>query len=198
MKLFVCRALTSSAALPARRTRRPRKRPWCWARSARLLSPAVTIHRRGNLAARSGWTCSSRPDGKERLRVGFTDVPAPAAGPGLRMFVNHTKCCNRNANGAAGLLHRPPPPSFDANCNVTQNAPLPTLVAETNVTMKIIVDGGLVEVFGMNAVALTAIAAPSPDVAPDQRRVQVFGAGQAGMAPACDVQGWKLVYKLSL
>ena len=82
--------------------------------------------------------------------------------------------------------------AVDTNCNVTQNAPLPAITAETNVTMKILVDGGLVELYGVNAVALTAIAAPSPDVPPEERMVEPFGIGQGGPAHMCDIQGWKL------
>ena len=118
------------------------------------------------------------PDGEERLRVGFTDVPIRTAAPGLRMFVNHTKCCNRNTDALAE----------DMNCNVTQNAPLPAIRAATNVTMKVLVDGGLIELYGMNAVALTAIAAPSPDVPPEERVVVAFSTGRT----LCDIQGWKL------
>jgi hypothetical protein len=130
------------------------------------------------------------PDGRERLRVGFTDEPIPTAAPGLRMFVDHSKCCSRN-NGSAAAG----PAGVDPSCNTTQNAPLPAIITEeTNVTMRILVDGGLVEVYGMDAVALTAVATPSSGVSPELRTAGVFAEG-AAVASACEVHGWKLSLK---
>lgn len=120
------------------------------------------------------------PDGRERLRIGFTDVSIPTAGPGLRMFVDHTKCCNHGEG-------------VTPNCSATQNAPLPSIVAGDNVTMRILVDGGLVEVYGMNAVVLTAVAAPSSNVAPHQRTVQAFVEDKSTAAISqCSIEGWAL------
>jgi hypothetical protein len=137
------------------------------------------------------------PDGSESLRVGFTDVPIPTASPGLRMFVDHSKCCNRAASRRLPVpgdaRPRPPPGTAAAGCD-TQSAPLPALSGGTNVTMRILVDGGLVEVYGMDAVALTAVAAPSPDAAaPEQRLVRTFAEGAT--ASPCEVHGWKLSLK---
>ena len=76
-----------------------------------------------------------------------------------------------------------------------QNAPLPAIITEeTNVTMRILVDGGLVEVYGMDAVALTAVATPSSGVSPELRTAGVFAEG-AAVASACEVHGWKLSLK---
>ena len=107
------------------------------------------------------------------------------------MFVDHTKCCSHK--GVQQRTRRPTPLTNDPKCNATQNAPLPPIVSETNVTMRILVDGGLVEVYGMDAVALTAIAAPSPNVAPYQRIAQTF-VEDANTVPGsiCHVEGWKL------
>ena len=87
------------------------------------------------------------------------------------------QCCNSSAP--------------DLGRDLTQNAPLPALPGETNVSMRIFVDGGLVEVYAMDMVALTAVAAPLPTVAtPEQRLVRAFAEGPAGSP--CEVHGWKL------
>lgn len=117
------------------------------------------------------------PDSTESLRVGFADVPISAASPGLRMFIDHSQCCNRSAP--------------DLGCDLTQNAPLPALPGETNVSMRIFVDGGLVEVYAMDMVALTAVVAPLPNVAtPEQRLVRALAEGTAGSP--CEVHEWRL------
>ena len=59
--------------------------------------------------------------------------------------------------------------------------------------MRIFVDGGLVEVYSMDAVVLTAVAAPSAELGrPEQRTVEAFDDRVGALAGSCEIEGWKL------
>ena len=139
------------------------------------------------------------PDGTEHLRVGFSNIAISTAPPGLRLFARHVHICN--ATNASGQVNGA------RICNVTnaQVAPLPpaallparggssssSAAARVKVNLTIIVDGGLVESFAAESVALTSLTDPSTVVPPERRLARMFG-NEGNVDVQCEATAWRL------
>ena len=141
------------------------------------------------------------PDGTEHLRVGFSNIAISTAPPGFRLFARHVNICN--ATNASGQVNGA------RICNATnaQVAPLPpaallparggssssssSAAARVNVNLTIIVDGGLVESFAAESVALTSLTDPSTAVPPEKRLARTFGI-EGNDNVQCEATAWRL------
>ena len=126
-------------------------------------------------------------DATEYLRIGFTNAPSPTAPPGLRLFIDHSRCVASDT---------------DPNINATQIAPLPAtallratdrMTGVTRVNATIVVDGGMIEAYATDAgVVITGLAAPSTAVPPRARKTALFVSD--ANAVSCTARGWQLAF----
>lgn len=139
------------------------------------------------------------PDGTEHLRIGFSNIAISTAPPGLRLFARHVNICN--ATNASSQVNGA------RICNATnaQVAPLPPAAlhpvrggssssspaARVNVNLTIFVDGGLVESFAAESVALTSLTDPSTVVPPERRLARMFG-NEGNVDVQCEATAWRL------
>ena len=133
-----------------------------------------------SVALEFGFEVLRSADGREHLRVGLSNRDVATAPPGLRLFAQHVGICDGQVNGAA-------------ICNTTQVAPIPAAaIAAHHVNLTVVVDGGLIESFAAESVALTSLADPSTATAPEHRMARVFGTGVHPNAVQCAAQAWRL------
>lgn len=139
------------------------------------------------------------PDGTEHLRVGLSNIAISTAPPGLRLFARHVNICN--ATDASGQVNGA------RICNATnaQVAPLPpaallparggssspSAATPVKVNLTIIVDGGLVESFAAESVALTSLTDPSTAIPPGRRLARTFGS-EGNDNVHCEATAWRL------
>ena len=106
----------------------------------------------------------------------FTEIGFDAAAQSF--YADHSKCC-----GAAA-----------AN-TVVQRAKMP-LGADGGLSVSVFVDGGLVEAFANDLVAITPMVSPAAAAGPAAARTNVaFAEGfAADAAPECRAESWQLQY----
>ena len=90
------------------------------------------------------------------------------------MYADHSKCCA-------------------APNTIVQRAPLPsTQLVNDTLTLAVFVDGGLVEAFAADRVAITPLVSPDSGKTPPEQRGTVGFSTIQGLQ--CDFESWQLKY----
>ena len=109
------------------------------------------------------------------LEIGYDfSIPsAPDQGEGA-MYADHSKCCASPST-------------------IVQRAPLPTTqLVNGTLTLAVFVDGGLVEAFTADRVAITPLVSPDNGETPPGQRETVGFSTFEGIQ--CDYESWQLKY----